>query len=320
MESHLCTRRHFMQTTALAAAGASVLACKKGTEPAGAMPRRLLGKTGLSVSILSFGGGSIFLKNKDGEWETMMKKAMDWGINLFDTSCTYQWGAARSSEERFGEFFPPYRDKVILSTKIETRDVAKGLEEFERSLKRMKTDYVDILLIHSIEKSEDLSALEKGLMKEMNRLKAAGQARFIGFSCMNSAQKSKEMMQAFDIDVCMLAMNATQYGDFAEIAMPTAIEKNVGVIAMKLMKGIVGAHASASECLRYGWTQPGVASTVIGHYGMDNLAENVRLAQAFDNNKIAWLDRSELEQRLKPLAGPHALVWARADYYDGMMC
>jgi uncharacterized protein len=309
-----------MQTTALSVAGATVLACKKDSEPGGVMPMRVLGKTGLNVSILAFGGGSVFLKNKDGEWEALMKKAIDWGINLFDTSCTYQWGAAKSSEERFGEFLPAYRNKILISTKIETRDVAKGLEEFERSLKRMKTDYVDMLLIHSIEKTEDLAVLEKGLIKEMTRLKAAGQARFIGFSCMNSAEKSKEMLQAFDIDVCILAMNATQYGDFAKIAMPIAIEKNVGVIAMKLMKGIVGVSATASECLRYGWTQPGVATTVIAHQGIANLEENVRLAQAYGRKQISQLDRMELEQRLAHLAGPHALCWARADYYDGQMC
>jgi len=313
-------RREFIRLSMEGLAAASLLGCSKSVERPNGMPMRVLGKTGLDVSILAFGGGSVFLKNKDEEQELMIKKAIEWGVNLFDTSCTYQWGAKKSSEERFGEILPNFRKKIILCTKIETRDIAKGMEEFERSLKRMKTDYVDILLIHSIEKSEDIAALEKGLYQEMQKAKSNGQARFIGFSCMNSAEKSKEMLEALDIDVCILALNATHYGDFAKIAMPIAIQKNVGVIAMKLMKGIVGTAATPSECLQYGWTQPGVASTVIGHHGLSDLQQNIAAAQAFGTQKMGTLNRRALEDRVAHLSGPHALSWARADYYDGQMC
>lgn len=127
------------------------------------LPRRELGKTGLQVSILGFGGGSQFLKNKDGEWEPLLQRAVDTGINFFDTSAGYRWGASMSSEERFGRILSPYRKKIILSTKCDSRKPDRALKEFERSLKRMQTDYVDVLMIHSIEDSEDLEALEKGL-------------------------------------------------------------------------------------------------------------------------------------------------------------
>jgi aryl-alcohol dehydrogenase-like predicted oxidoreductase len=309
-----------MRNSAIGMASASVLACSKTVESPSKMPVRVLGKTGLSVSILSFGGGSQFLKSRDGDWEPILQKAIAEGVNLFDTSSAYQWGASKSSEERFGEILPAYRKQVIISTKVDTRDVSKGLLEFERSLERMKTDYVDILLIHSIEPSEDLAALEQGMYKELVRLKKEGQARFIGFSSMNSAEKSRHILEAFDVDVCILAMNATKYGNFAKIALPAAQAKNVGVIAMKIMRDIVGVKASAHECMQYAWTQPGVASAVVAHSCMDHLAANIDIAKDRGAGKRSALNRDELEQRLAGMAGPHALRWARSDYYDGLIC
>mgnify|MGYP000362529536 CR=1 FL=1 len=109
-------------------------------------------------------GTMMFGKRADeAESRRIVDAALDHGINLFDTSSSYQWGASMTSEERYGRILPKYRSEILISTKMETRDVDQALKEFERSLKRLRTDYVDFLLIHSIEASEDLAALEKGL-------------------------------------------------------------------------------------------------------------------------------------------------------------
>ncbi len=319
------SRRDFLQHSAIGIAAASAVGSAGLAQSV--MPRRTLGKTGLQVSILSFGAGSQFLKNKNGVWEPMLQRAFDAGITLFDSSYGYtpalfnqKGGSALSSEERLGEVLGPYRKSVILSTKIEvkSRDVAEGLKEFEISLKRLKTDYVDILLVHSIEASEDIPALTGGLYKELGKLKKSGAARFIGFSSMNSAEKSKAMLEAADVDVCILAMNPTQYGKFASVAMPAAREKNVGVIAMKTMRGIVENAGNPGECLNYAWSQPGVATAVVGHVGMANLDQNIQLALTYKAQ--SQTEQRELENRMAHLAGPHALVWARPDYFDGKMC
>jgi len=317
------SRRKFILETTAGVAVASTAgifgACYKPDKET-ALPKRVLGKTGLEVSILSFGGGSQFLKNKDGQWEPLLEYALNAGINYFDTSSTYQWGASMSSEERYGKILPQYRKQIILSTKIETRDVDDGLKEFERSLKRMKTDYVDVLLVHSIEADEDIDALEKGLYKELLRLKEQGVARFIGFSSMNSAEKSKEMMERLPVDVALLAMNPTKYGNFARVALPIAREKNVGVLAMKVMRNIVGKEATPKELLHYAWNQDGVATALVGHYGLNILKENIRLTREFGASGRTAINTQELETRLAHLAGPHALCWARPDYFDGKMC
>ena len=326
-ENSFISRRQFLQRSAAGVAVVSsagvITSCSKKNENVTnnqTMPMRPLGNTGLNVSILSFGGGSQFLKNKNGDWEPILERAIQAGINYFDTASSYKWKADMSSEDRFGVFFPQYRDKVIISTKFDARNPDDAMKEFEASLKAMKIDYVDILMIHSIEPSEDLVAFEKGIYKQMLKVKEQGMAKFIGFSSMNSSQKSKELMEKVDVDACILAMNPTQYGDFAKVALPAAQQKNVGVIAMKAMRNIVGKDATAKELLEYVWNQQGVASAVVGHYKMETLEENIRLALEFGQAENTVVDKEELETRLAHLAGPHALCWARSDYYDGMMC
>lgn len=318
------TRRKFLRQTAagVALVSAGVLAnCLKPEEEKSesfAMPTRTLGKTGLQVSLLTFGGGSQFLKNKDGQWEPILERAIELGINLYDTASTYQWQASMSSEERFGLILPKYREKIYISTKFESRDPAEAMKEFERSLKRMKTDYVDILFIHSIEPSDTVTDLEKGVYKELVRLKEQGAARYIGFSCMDSAERSRELLEKLDFDVVLLAMNPTKYGNFAEVALPAAAKKNVGVIAMKVMRNLVGKEATAEELMHYALSQEKVASALIGHYRMQVLEENARLVKKIANMPtLSLAQRKKLENKLAYLAGPHVLCWARPDYVDG---
>lgn len=324
MSKEKITRRTFIQQSAAGLAALSAGACSKGGAPAKpGMPMRTLGKTGLEVSLLSFGGGSQFLKNEDGEWEPILERAVEGGINFFDTCSSYQWGAKINGEERFGEFLPRYRKRIVLCTKFESRDPSDARKEFDQSLKRLKTDWIDILMIHSIEPTEDLASFEKGIYRELVKLKEEGAVRFIGFSSMNSASRSKELMEMYDIDVALLAMSPTKYGKFAKNALPIAREKNVGVAAMKVLRDVVGQKASAKELLRYAWSQEGVATAMVGHYKMETLEENLRLAGEYASEEEVVMnsrERKSLEDRLAPLAGPHALAWARPGYLDGMPC
>lgn len=323
------SRRKFIQKTAAGAAVISVAgiagSCSVQSGKKGEMPMRVLGKTGLKVSLLSFGGGSQFLRNKDGDWEKSLHRALKAGINLFDTAPSYTLSSFKmgdnkslgSSEARYGAILSEIRDQVIISTKIEGRDPEEAKRDLEASLKKLKTDHVDILLLHSIEPSDEVGKIESGIYREMIRMKESGMARFIGFSSMDSAERSRDLLEALDFDMALLAMNATQYGDFAKVALPAAQRKNVGVIAMKVMRNLVGKKATAQELFEYAWTQEGVASAVVGHYGKDPLEENIAIAMNYGAGKTAMLNREELELRLAEYAGPHALVWARPGYRDG---
>lgn len=323
------SRRQFIRQSAASVAAVSLAgslsSCSTSAEygsrsKAGTMPMRVLGKTGLKVSILSFGGGSQFLRNDDGDWEPIMAKALESGINYFDTSSDYERDDSILSEVRYGRILPPYRKKLIIATKFNPRNAAGARTEVEESLRRMRTDYVDIILIHSIEPDDDIAMIEKGCYREMIKMKDEGIARFIGFSSMDSAPKSKELLEKLDVDVAMLALNPTQYGDFAKLVMPIARRKNVGVVAMKLMRDIVGKEATAKELMNYALSEPGVATATIAHTGMRVLNENIPLATEFDAGKQASFDRGLLERRLAHLAHSRALCWAQPNYFDGKMC
>jgi predicted aldo/keto reductase-like oxidoreductase len=322
------SRRRFIQNTAKMAAvvtasglvtSFSGFADEKRTDSG--LLRRKLGKTGLEVSILAFGGGSQFLRNADGEWEKVLEAAVESGLNLFDTAPSYtassfNQGGSKSldSEDRFGQILPKYRNRLILSTKLESRDPEKAKSDLEASLKRMKTDHVDILFIHSIGTSDNTAEIEKGLYKTMVSLKASGMVRNIGFSSMDSAERSKELLEKLDFDVVLLAVNATNYGAYTKIAFPAAIKKNTGVIAMKATRDIVGKNATAKELLEYAWTQEGVSTVLVGHYGLLTLQENIKLAREFSKSGISELNRHELELRMAGHAGPHILSWTRPGY------
>lgn len=319
------SRRKFIGTAARGAAlvtAAGFAASCSDVAAGNAMPRRKLGKTGLDVSILSFGGGSNFMKSREGDWQKLMEHAIWKGVNVFDTAPSYSTykaeGQSLGSDERFGEILPAYRKDVVIVTKLETRHPEEVKKEVEESLARMKTDYIDILMIHAIKDTDDVAVVEKGIYKEMQDLKRQGIVKHIGFSSMDSAQRSKDMLDNLDIDAVMLAMNATRYGDFAKLALPSAIRQNTGVIAMKVMRNIIGKDATARELLEYAWGTEGVASAVIAHDVFSNLAENLHMAGNYQGKMIAVSDRGELEQRMQKYAGPHALVWARPGYTDGM--
>ena len=239
------------------------------------LPRRLLGKTGLEISMLAFGGGSNFLKNPDGEWEPLLQHAIDIGVNYFDTSHDY------GTEERYGELLSPIRNDVIITTKFSVSDI------------------------------------EAGVYNEMQKLKGEGTVRFIGFSSMNSATRSRDLLSKLEFDVCMLALNATTYGSFQSVALPFAAQKNMGVLAMKVMRDVVNVAATPKELIQYSLGSEGVAATVIAHYGMDVLNQNVELVKEFAESTFIPYDRFTLEKRLRPYGGPRTLCWARPGYVDG---
>lgn len=315
------SRREFVQISAAGLAAASAGGAMGGClKVASGLPTRTLSATGMDISLLAFGGGSQFLLNEDGVWEPMLERAIELGVNYFDTASSYQWEAGMSSEERYGEILPSIRDRVFIATKFDSRDPAGAMREFERSLQRLKTDYVDVLLIHSIVPADDIAVLERGVYAEMRRLKEEGSVRFIGFSSMDSAERSREAIEKLEFDVALLAMNPTGYGGFVAETLPAARAKRMGVLAMKVMRDIVGESATPDELLRYALSQEGVASALVGHRGMAALEQNIEIVRTLSATAaggMAASERRHLESRLAPLAGPHALCWACPGYSDG---
>jgi uncharacterized protein len=144
------------------------------------LPSRTLGRTGARVSILAFGCGSRFLMYKDEESAlAILNRAIDLGITYLDTAYSYGDG---ESETRVGKVVASRRKQVWLATKIPDRTRDEFLRRLEASLKRLRTDYVDLVHIYGLGEDSDLAKIEasdgalKGLMEareqKMPRLSA----------------------------------------------------------------------------------------------------------------------------------------------------
>jgi aryl-alcohol dehydrogenase-like predicted oxidoreductase len=232
------SRREFLEKTAIAGAAAAALPGLVST-PAhaaeGKIPHRTLGRTGASVSILAMGCGSRFLMYSADEASGVLEKALALGINYFDTAMDYGDG---ESETRVGRVLATRRKDVFLATKVPTRARTRdaALREVEASLKRLQTDHVDLLHLHSLGKEDDLAKIEApdGALKASYELRDQKVARFIGMTSHTDGPTMAKAIERNDLDCVQMAMNPARALRFEEMALPAANKKNLGVILMKV--------------------------------------------------------------------------------------
>lgn len=287
------SRRQFLQ---VAAAGAAVVPAL-GASDGGKLPMRKLGRTGIEVSILGFGSGSRFLmyKEEDKALEAL-SKALDLGITYIDTAHSYGDG---KSEERIGRLMPGRRKQVTLATKLSARTADDARRQIERSLKRLQTDHLDVLHIHALAGLDDLAAIEKpdGILKAMYEARDQKVTRAIGITCHASPEALKAALERHDFDCTQMALNAAMArmadgrggmratpmasGGFEELALPVAVRKGMGVIAMKVFgqDQIIGA-AAIEKLITYSLSLP-VSLASLGMPKPEFIERNIAIARAF---------------------------------------
>ena len=287
------SRRHFLQAAAIGVTVAPTLAA--GT--VAKLPTRLLGKTGIEVSILGFGSGSRFLMyaEEDKALEALTK-ALDLGITYIDTAHSYGDG---KSEERIGKLMPERRKQITLATKIAARKGDDARRQVEMCLKLLQTDHLDVLHIHALSGLEDLTAIEapNGVLKALYEAREQKITRAIGITCHGSPLALKTALERHDFDCTQMALNAAMarmaegkggmkatpmpQGGFEELALPVAVRKKMGIIAMKVFgqDQIVGA-APIDKLLTYALSLP-VSLASLGMPKTQFIESNVELARAF---------------------------------------
>lgn len=309
------SRRQFLKTTT-AAVMLSVTGEAPGANPS--LPKRRLGKTGEMVSCIGFGSGSRFCSIEDEDAaQALLERAFALGISYFDTAGSYtRRGIERLSEKRLGQFSKKRRKEIFLASKIDPRDRNGALRSVEQSLKFLQTDYLDLIQIHSL---SDLSDLERigapdGVLTAVRQLKEQKVARFIGITGHNDGVAMSEALRRHDFDTVLMALNAAQSANpiavqkmlplpaFEQSALPLALEKNLGIVSMKVMgQGtLVGngtGKASPTELLQFNLSQP-VACVVIGCERMAPLEQNVRAALSF--TPINESGRQKLRKKVAP--------------------
>ncbi|HEY7509443.1 MAG TPA: aldo/keto reductase [Vicinamibacteria bacterium] len=319
------TRREFLKQTAagaaLAALAESVIA-QTSTASATGLPTRVLGRTGQRVSILCLGGWHLGSIKDDAEAIRLVHAALDEGMTFMDNCWDYHDGR---SEELMGRALEGRRDQAFVMTKNCERDHAGSMRCLEDSLRRLRTDRIDLWQFHEMVYDNDPDwVFEKGGMKAALEARKAGKVRFIGFTGHKDPRIHLRMLgKPFDWDAAQMPVNAldAHYRSFQKEVVPVCLEKNVGVIGMKGFGGgngiARGAGLTAAEAYRYALSQP-VASQVVGMVGLDQVKQNVALARDFkpmsDAEKAALLDRVrevagdgrfELFKSSQTFDGPH---------------
>lgn len=246
------------------------------------MQKRRLGNTDIEVSVLGLGTVKFgrnqgvkyphaFNLPSDEEIKTLLAMAKECGINLLDTAPAYG-----TSEERLGACLKDRHDWVI-STKVgEMFENGESQFDFshhgiresvERSLKRLRTDYLDIVLVHS--NGEDIDLIQDDCVFDvLNDLKKEGKLRSYGMSTKTIAGGLKTIEHA---DVAMVTYNPS-YTDEKEI-IHAAQQKGKGIFIKKAMGS---GHLPATQSLQFALQHPGVTSVIIGTLSPEHLSENVK--------------------------------------------
>lgn len=292
------TRREFIEkTTALTVSSAAILpavlpesahALATTTTVSASLPQRVLGRTGVKVPILAFGCGSRFFNGYKDEQEaiSVLNSVIDQGITYLDTAIDYGKGL---SETRVGMVMKTRRKEVFLATKIpasaRTRDEA--LRQVEASLKRLQTDHVNLLHVHSLTSADDLAKIEApdGVMKALYELRDQKVARFIGITSHTDGAVMAKAIEHNDIDCVQMAMNPARALNFETLALPAAKKKNLGIILMKVtaQEKLVGAgtnQANIEALLRYALSLP-VSAAVIGMPKTEFIRQNIEIVRGF---------------------------------------
>lgn len=311
MTDQTSSRREFLTgTVAGGAALAGGLAADTTPASATGIPQRVLGRTGARVSILGLGGWHIGAVKDEKEAVRIMHAAMDEGVNFFDNSWDYHDGR---SEEWMGKALAMdnRRGRAFLMTKNCERDYQGSMRNLEDSLRRLRTDYIDLWQFHEIIYDNDPDwVFEKGGIRAAIEARKQGKVRFIGFTGHKDPRIHLKMLaKPHDWDAAQMPINPMDawYRSFQREVVPVCLKKKVGVIGMKGMGGaypqailVARAGLSVAECLRYAWSQP-VSVQIVGIISMEQLREAVELARNF--RPMTRMEQQALLDRVREVAG-----------------
>jgi len=270
---------------------------------------RRLGRTDVRVSDIALGGGRIGAQGDDPvgfkEAVEVARAAIDHGITYFDTAPDY---SGNNSEHVLGEAMKGHRDKMFLATKFCVADghlpndtpVPTIIEAVEGSLKRLQTDHVDLIHVHSCDRVERL--LAPNIHEAFHKLKEQGKVRFLGVSTHtpNLEQVANAAIDSGRFDVMMLAYHFGMWPSFGHI-LEKAKQHDVGIVAMKTLKGAKHTNLSDFRDERTAYSQaafkwvlsnPNVSCLVVSFFKPEQVEEYVAASGAMPKaSEVALLER-----------------------------
>jgi predicted aldo/keto reductase-like oxidoreductase len=227
---------------------------------AGQLEKRILGKTGVKLSMLGF-GGIVVRDASTQEAAERVAEAIDVGINYFDVAPTYG-----NAEEMLGPALKPYRRDAFLACKTQARHKQGALEELDASLRRLKTDHFDLYQFHAVTKRRDAETIlaPGGALEAFLEARDKGKIRWIGFSA-HSVEAAQILINGYDFDTILFPINYGTWnaGNFGPQVLELARSKKMGILALKAMAKQpypAGAERTHPKCWYQPFTDPKEAS------------------------------------------------------------
>ena len=290
----------------------------------GSILRRPFGKSGEDVSILAVGGAHIGLCD-EAEGIQIIHQAIDAGADFLDNAWEYNAG---TSEVRMGKALAQdgYRNKAFLMTKdcAHDRVATHSMLKLENSLKRLKTDYLDLWQIHEVvwEDDPDKIFAPGGSAEAMLKAKEQGKTRYIGFTGHKSPAIHKRMLtQGFPWDAVQMPLNVhdAHWESFAKEIVPICQEQGIAIIAMKsFADGQIfksGSGVTPEEALRYTMSLP-IATVVSGMESLEILNQNLEITRNF--TPLTDAEREAILARTAPIAtGGEFETFKTTDSHEG---
>lgn len=272
------------------------------------IPTRSLGTTGVDISILGVGGAHL-ARCDESEAARIVQEAIDGGVTFMDNAWEY---GDNEAERRMGNALAEsdYREKAFLMTKdcAHDRKAAHSMVKLEESLKRLRTDYLDLWQIHEVVWEDDPEKIlaPGGSLEALIKAKEQGKVRFIGFTGHKSPHIHRQLLTS-DIpwDTVQMPINVfdAHFSSFQHKILPLCLEQGIGVLGMKSNAGghvqKSGSDITPEEALRYALGLP--VSTVIS--GMDSLEIlHKNMAVADDFTPFSEQEHDELLDRARRFA------------------
>ncbi len=289
------TRREFLKRAASFAVGTAMVcpaneASAATSPPVPQLPRRTLGKTGVEVAILGLGADGIVTDSTNSEdVARFLHEALDAGITFFDTA--YIYGNDGQSEKNLGLLMgTKRRGEAFLATKTGSRTYDGAMRQVTESLRRLRTNYLDLIQLHHLTAKDNVKALGRkdGVLAALHRLRDQKVVRFVGLTGHPQDPQVLEALRLYEWDTFMGFVNPARFSELSlRQQVPLARSKGMGVIAMKTFGGRPGplagsapGQAEAAMLLRFAWSQP-IAVAIPGVTSRQQLEANLDAARRF---------------------------------------
>jgi aryl-alcohol dehydrogenase-like predicted oxidoreductase len=292
------------------------------------LPKRKLGRTNEYVTMLGCGGYHIgWTTERDAQ--EVIEAALEGGVRFFDTAESYGEGM---SETRYGKYLTPkYRDLIFLMSKSTGPDAKTVKEHLEATLKRLKTDHLDLYQVHAIATPEDVdSRIKEGVLEVLLKAKEEGKVKYLGFTGHQNPFAHSRMLERtketdiFDTVLMPINVLDPSYFSFTKNVLPKALDRNLGILSIKSLADgrffakkeqanwtaedpLIPNYLSIKEAMHFVWSLP-VTVLISGNENATFMREKIAIARSFA--KLSEEQKTALVQKVADIA-----LAGKVEYY-----